>query len=250
MPVGHCYRCDTVIEPLPVAAVVREDEAAGRAGHRGGARAAALQLHPRALDEASTCTGWRTSATGASAASSGGATASRCGTATTAATRSVARTDPTRVPAVRQRRAHARTPTCSTPGSSSWLWPFSTWAGRRTRRRCAASTRPTRWSPPPTSSSSGSRAWSWPATSSWASARSATSTCTASCATSRAARCRKSLGNSPDPLDVIDKYGADALRFTLVSLAPAGQDVRFDGREDRARAATSPTRSGTRRASC
>ena len=37
----------------------------------------------------------------------------------------------------------------------------------------------------------------------------------------------KSLGNSPDPLDVIDKYGADALRFTIVSLAPVGQDVRF-----------------------
>ncbi len=37
----------------------------------------------------------------------------------------------------------------------------------------------------------------------------------------------KSLGNSPDPLDVIDKYGADALRFTIVSLAPIGQDVRY-----------------------
>ena len=38
----------------------------------------------------------------------------------------------------------------------------------------------------------------------------------------------KSLGNSPDPLDVIDQYGADALRFTVVSIAPVGQDVRFD----------------------
>ncbi len=38
----------------------------------------------------------------------------------------------------------------------------------------------------------------------------------------------KSLGNSPDPLDVIAQYGADALRFTVVSLAPVGQDVRFD----------------------
>jgi valyl-tRNA synthetase len=37
----------------------------------------------------------------------------------------------------------------------------------------------------------------------------------------------KSLGNSPDPIDVIDKYGADALRFTVVSLAPIGQDVRY-----------------------
>jgi len=37
----------------------------------------------------------------------------------------------------------------------------------------------------------------------------------------------KSLGNSPDPLDVIANYGADALRFTIVSLAPSGEDVRY-----------------------
>ena len=37
----------------------------------------------------------------------------------------------------------------------------------------------------------------------------------------------KSLGNSPDPLDVIDEYGADALRFTITYIAPLGQDVLF-----------------------
>jgi valyl-tRNA synthetase len=37
----------------------------------------------------------------------------------------------------------------------------------------------------------------------------------------------KSLGNSPDPLDVIEQYGADALRFTIVYLAPLGQDVLY-----------------------
>jgi valyl-tRNA synthetase len=37
----------------------------------------------------------------------------------------------------------------------------------------------------------------------------------------------KSLGNSPDPLDVIDQYGADALRFTINYIAPLGQDVLF-----------------------
>lgn len=37
----------------------------------------------------------------------------------------------------------------------------------------------------------------------------------------------KSLGNSPDPLEVIREYGADALRFTVIYLAPLGQDVLF-----------------------
>ncbi len=37
----------------------------------------------------------------------------------------------------------------------------------------------------------------------------------------------KSLGNSPDPLDLIEKYGADGLRFGIISIAPQGQDIRF-----------------------
>ncbi|MGM0484690.1 MAG: valine--tRNA ligase [Candidatus Krumholzibacteriota bacterium] len=38
----------------------------------------------------------------------------------------------------------------------------------------------------------------------------------------------KSLGNSPDPIDIIDRYGADALRFSLMKLSPPGQDILFD----------------------
>jgi valyl-tRNA synthetase len=38
----------------------------------------------------------------------------------------------------------------------------------------------------------------------------------------------KSLGNSPDPLDLITKYGADGLRYGLMRIAPQGQDIRFD----------------------
>jgi valyl-tRNA synthetase len=38
----------------------------------------------------------------------------------------------------------------------------------------------------------------------------------------------KSLGNSPDPLMIIDKYGTDAFRFTLSMLSPPGKDVLFD----------------------
>jgi valyl-tRNA synthetase len=38
----------------------------------------------------------------------------------------------------------------------------------------------------------------------------------------------KSLGNSPDPLDLIGKFGADALRFGIMRSAPLGQDILFD----------------------
>ncbi|MDA0986680.1 MAG: valine--tRNA ligase [Bacteroidetes bacterium] len=37
----------------------------------------------------------------------------------------------------------------------------------------------------------------------------------------------KSLGNSPDPLEVISTFGADALRFTVIYLSPIGQDVLY-----------------------
>jgi valyl-tRNA synthetase len=38
----------------------------------------------------------------------------------------------------------------------------------------------------------------------------------------------KSLGNSPDLLELIDKYGADAVRFGIMILSPAGNDLLFD----------------------
>jgi valyl-tRNA synthetase len=38
----------------------------------------------------------------------------------------------------------------------------------------------------------------------------------------------KSLGNSPDLLQLIDKYGADAVRFGIMIAAPAGNDLLFD----------------------
>ena len=37
----------------------------------------------------------------------------------------------------------------------------------------------------------------------------------------------KSLGNGIDPLEVIDKYGADALRMTLITGNAPGNDMRF-----------------------
>ena len=41
----------------------------------------------------------------------------------------------------------------------------------------------------------------------------------------------KTLGNSPDPLELIEKYGADALRFGTMRSAPLGLDVLFDEKD-------------------
>ncbi|MBP5307179.1 MAG: valine--tRNA ligase [Paludibacteraceae bacterium] len=38
----------------------------------------------------------------------------------------------------------------------------------------------------------------------------------------------KSLGNSPDPIELMDKYGADGVRMGMMLAAPAGNDILFD----------------------
>ena len=59
----------------------------------------------------------------------------------------------------------------------------------------------------------------------------------------------KSLGTGVDPLDLMEHYGADGMRFGLMLQVTGNQDIKFA--EDKLpRAATSPTRSGTRAASC
>ena len=47
----------------------------------------------------------------------------------------------------------------------------------------------------------------------------------------RGRKMSKSLGNSPDPLDLIAQYGADALRYGLMRIAPTGLDVKFDEKQ-------------------
>ena len=54
----------------------------------------------------------------------------------------------------------------------------------------------------------------------------------------------KSLGNSIDPLEVIDKYGADALRLTLITGNAPGNDMRFYWERVEGPAVTLQTRSG------
>ena len=41
------------------------------------------------------------------------------------------------------------------------------------------------------------------------------------------AKMSKSKGNVIDPLDLVDKYGADALRFTLAAMAAQGRDIKL-----------------------
>ncbi len=45
---------------------------------------------------------------------------------------------------------------------------------------------------------------------------------------SKGRKMSKSLGNSPDPIDLMDKFGADGLRFGLMRIAPTGTDIRYD----------------------
>ncbi|MDR1436102.1 MAG: valine--tRNA ligase [Puniceicoccales bacterium] len=44
----------------------------------------------------------------------------------------------------------------------------------------------------------------------------------------RGRKMSKSLGNSPDPIGLIDRYGADSVRFGLIAASPLGQDILFD----------------------
>ncbi len=58
----------------------------------------------------------------------------------------------------------------------------------------------------------------------------------------------KSLGNGIDPLEVIEQYGADALRMTLITGNAPGNDMRFYYMSGWRRTGILPIRSGMRRA--
>ena len=60
------------------------------------------------------------------------------------------------------------------------------------------------------------------------------------------AKMSKTRGNTMDPLELIDRYGADALRFALTTGTAPGQRPCASPSPSWNRPATSPTRSGTR----
>ena len=127
---------------VPVGAMVRAHGAAGGAGHRGGAQRPPAPVpgalgrrlpaldgeHPRLVHQPPAVVGPPHSRL----------VLRRLRPADGGAHRS------DRVQPLPQRHRSARTPTCSTPGSARGCGRSRRWAGRRTRRRCAASIRPTR----------------------------------------------------------------------------------------------------------
>ena len=122
----------------------------------------------------------------------------------------------------------ARTTTCSTPGSARPCGRSRPSAGPSRPRTSSAITPMTCSSPASTSSSSGMPAWRCRASSSWARGRGRRSICTAWSATPQGQKMSKSKGNTVDPLGLIDKYGADALRFTLAAMESQGRDIKLD----------------------
>ena len=64
----------------------------------------------------------------------------------------------------------------------------------------------------------------------------------------KGAKMSKSKGNVIDPLDVVEKFGADALRFTLSAMAAQGRDIKLSMQRVEGLSQFRDQRSGTRRA--
>ena len=121
-------RTGQVIEPyLTDQWFVKMDAPAANAASKLGERRRRAVSCP-ATGSTPIATGWRTCRTGASAASCGGAIASRRGSMTAAMSTSAATKPKSRAQALARRRRgpFARTTTCWKPGSARGLWPFST----------------------------------------------------------------------------------------------------------------------------
>ena len=81
---------------------------------------------------------------------------------------------------------------------------------------------------PPKFSSSGSHAWRWRATNTPAKSPFEKVYLTGIVRDKLGRKMSKSLGNSPDPLALIEQYGADGVRMGMLMSSPAGNDLPFD----------------------
>ncbi len=133
----------------------------------------------------------------------------------------------------RSRKTGPRTPTCSTPGSAPGSGRLPRWAGRRQGNRRKNETLEAFY--PTTDLVTGPDIiFFWVARMIMAGYEYMGEMpfrnvyFTGIIRDKQGRKMSKSLGNSPDPLDLIAKYGADALRFGMMRSAPLGQDVLFD----------------------
>ena len=138
-----------------------------------------------------------------------------------------------------------RTPTCSTPGSPPGSGRSPPWAGRRRRRR-------SRKFYPTTDLVTGPDIiFFWVARMimagfEWMGEMPFQNVYfTGIIRDKQGRKMSKSLGNSPDPLDLIAKYGADALRFGIMRSAPLGAGHSASTKRTSNSAATSARSSGT-----
>jgi valyl-tRNA synthetase len=219
--VGHCYRCAYRGGALLFRPVVRAHETA-RQG-RAPPRLKTAYISTRRAGKRPTSNGWRTSATGASRARSGGATGSRCGTAR-AAKRSL------------RRRRRCRCPKCGSNNLtqdndvldtwfSSWLWPFSTmgWPENTALLK--------KFYPTDVLVTAPEILFFWVARMIMAGLHFMgelpfTDIILHGTVRDKTGRkMSKSLGNALDPMEIIPTYGADALRFSMTMITAQGADV-------------------------
>jgi valyl-tRNA synthetase len=225
VPVRRCYRCDTIVEPylslqwfvkmqplaVPATAAVRRDEL-----RLIPERWTGVYMHwmenirdwciSRQLWWGHRIPVWYCDACGYTLA---------------------ARTDPTACPQCRSSRL-TQDPDVLDTWFSSWLWPFSTmgWPEQTPTLR--------RFYPTDTLVTAADIIFFWVARMVMAGYEFTGASpfrdvyLNSIVRDGQGRKMSKSLGNSPDPIDIIDQYGADAMRFTIVSLAPVGQDVRYD----------------------
>ncbi len=193
-------------------------EAARAAVGPGGADS----ISPRALGRGLSTLAGETSRTGASAASFGGAIASRFGTRMTTRRKCMSTVEPPPDP-----ENWEQDPDVLDTWFSSWLWPFET-MDEETRKKFY-----------PTSDlvTAPDIIFFWVARMIMAGLEYTGKApfhdvfFTGVIRDGQGRKMSKSLGNSPDPLDLIAKYGADGLRFGLMRIAPSGQDIRYDEKQ-------------------
>ena len=222
--VGCCYRCGTVVEPLTSPQWFVKMEPLAKKAIKV-VKDGRIKFVPSA-SRRPISTGWRMSTTGASPASSGGVIRSQRGTAPTAATSPFpARTRPSANAATAGISRAMRM--FSTRGSARHSGRSPRWAGRKDTPELDY------WYPTSVMVTGYDIIFFWVARMIFSAMEQMeeepfkTVFIHGLVRDSQGRKMSKSLGNGIDPLEIIDKYGADALRFNLITGNSPGNDMRF-----------------------